>query len=152
MINLLMKNKESEMDYSQSILYQPKLHWITYLVPVTNIAIGSIGIIPLFILRGTFQIFAFLLVILFCRGLLRLGKKLTTKIYVTDGFLSITSGIFNTTTIDISLKRIEGILLLQSGIGKLFNYGTLIISTGSMEQSYTISNPEALREVIKQIK
>lgn len=146
MVNLLLKNME--MNYSQPILYRAKIHWISYIFPAIYTAVGSIGILPLFILRGTFQIFAVLLVILFCNGIIKIIKKKTTKVYVTEGYLSISTGIFSQTIIDISLKKMEGMQLYQTWIGKALNYGTLIISTGGVTQSYSISNPTELREKI----
>jgi uncharacterized membrane protein YdbT with pleckstrin-like domain len=151
MVNLLLKNMK--INYSQPILYRAKIHWISYVFPAIYTAVGSIGILPLFILRGTFQIFAVLLVILFCNGIIKIIKKKTTKVYVTEGYLSISSGIFSQTNIDISLKKMEGMQLNQTWLGRAFNYGTLIISTGGVSQSYSISNPTDLREkIIEQTK
>lgn len=146
MVNLLLKNMA--MNYSHPILYRAKLHWISYLFPTIYTVVGSIGILPLFILRGTFQILAMLLVILFCNGIREIIKKKSTKIYVTEGYLSISTGIFSQTIIDISLRKMEGMQLYQTWIGKALNYGTLIISTGGVTQSYSISNPTDLREKI----
>ncbi|PTT33629.1 hypothetical protein DBR28_14425, partial [Chryseobacterium sp. HMWF028] len=63
-------------------------------------------------------------------------------------YLSISTGIFSQTIIDISLKKMEGMQLYQTWIGKALNYGTLIISTGGVTHSYSISNPTELREKI----
>ncbi len=136
------------MNYSQPILYRAKIHWISYIFPAIYTVVGSIGIVPLFILRGTFQIFAVLLVILFCNGIIKIIKRKTTKVYVTEGYLSISTGIFSQTIIDISLKKMEGMQLYQTWLGKALNYGTLIVSTGGVTQSYSISNPTELREKI----
>lgn len=72
-------------------------------------------------------------------------KLFSTKIYLTDQHLCISAGIFNTTILDISLDKIEGIELQKSVFGKMMNYGNLLISTGEITQRISISKPEEMR-------
>lgn len=144
MENLLINCKV--MEQSSPILYNAKIHWISYLIPAILILVGCIGIIPLVLLRGFFQIIGLLLFLLFCKGILKIWKIRTTKIFITQEYLSVSTGIFTKIISDISLQKMEGMQFQQSMIGKILNYGTLIISTGDIYQSFTIQNPQHLRQ------
>lgn len=145
----MMKNL---LDHTQnenpSILYQAKLHWSAYIAPIIYILFGSVGILGIFIMKGTFLIVALLLTALFVKGLQIILKNRSIKIYITEGYLSISSGIFSKTIIDISLNKMEGMQLHQTLVGKTLNFGNLMISTGAISQSYTIANPVELRKII----
>lgn len=129
-------------------LYHAKLHWTSYFIPVTYTVLGSVGILPLFAFRGSLRVLALLLVFLFCKGIFRILKCRTIKIYVTEDFLTISSGIFSKTIVDIRLTKMEGMLLHQNLLGKILNYGNLIVSTGATTCSYNIKNPMELRSVV----
>ena len=145
-MNKLFKKNNDIEGSDPIILYQAKIHWASYIIPAAYAIVGSLGILPLFILRGTFQIAALLLVILCFNGILKLLRKRKIKIYVIPGYLSISSGIFSQQVVDISLKKMEGMYLHQNWLGKIFNYGTLVVSTGGVTQAYSIKSPVKLRE------
>jgi len=130
---------------SQNILYQAKIHWTLFFIPFLFTLIGAIGFLPLIFFRGFTQIIGLLLVALFCKGAYAMIKLFSTKIYLTDQHLCISAGIFNTTILDISLDKIEGIELQKSVFGKMMNYGNLLISTGEITQRISISKPEEMR-------
>lgn len=145
MINLLARDNQ---ELERPIIYRVKLHWISYILPVAITIVGSIGILPVFIFKGTFQMIAFILVFLFYKGVSTIMKKKFVKIYITEGYLSISSGVFSKSVIDISLNKMEGMHLYQNWIGKLFNVGTIVVSTGGVMQKYTIGHPMELRDKI----
>jgi len=125
---------------------------MSYILPIFYIVIGALGIIPLFIFRGTFQVISLILVFLYCKGVYAIIKKKSVKIYVTPGYLSICSGVFSKSVVDISLNKMEGMHLYQNWIGKTFNMGTIVVSTGGVVQKYTVGNPMQLRkEIMDQI-
>ncbi|MBL7880052.1 MAG: PH domain-containing protein [Chryseobacterium gambrini] len=130
---------------SQNILYQAKIHWTLFIIPFLFTFIGVIGLLPLLFFRGFTQIIGILLVALFCKGAYAMIKLFSTKIYLTDRHLCISSGIFNKSILDISLDKIEGIELQKSLFGKILNYGNLFISTGEITQKLSICNPEEMR-------
>lgn len=130
---------------SQNILYQAKIHWTLFIIPFLFTIIGITGLIPLLFFRGFTQIIGLLLVALFCKGAYAMIKLFSTKIYLTDRHLCISSGIFNKTILDLSLDKIEGIELQKSVFGKILNYGNLLISTGEITQRISISKPEEMR-------
>ena len=149
MINLLLKD---DLELDRPVLYRAKLHWTSYIFPMLCIVIGALGIIPLFIFKGTFQIISIVLVFFFCKGVYAIIKKKSVKIYLTQGYLSISSGVLSKSVVDISLKKMEGMHLYQNWIGKIFDMGTIMVSTGGIIQKYSIADPMELRkEIMEQI-
>ena len=129
-------------------LYEPKNHWISYLIPIILLTIGSLGILSNLIDRGTFQISSLLYIYFLYTGVINLTKIINTKITLSENYLSISKGIFGRTITDISLEKLEGIFFSQNFIGKKLNFGILIITTGKIHQKYVIKDPMILREKI----
>ena len=102
--------------------------------------LGLVGIISLF------------LIYLFIRGLLRLLKNRSTKIYVTDTHLTFSTGILGKTLFDLSLNKLEGMYQHQSFLGKALNFGTLVVTTGGVTHTYFIEYPMELRNAIMMLK
>ncbi|WP_027384910.1 PH domain-containing protein [Epilithonimonas caeni] len=146
MENLIINNNETL--FMTNIIYHAKLHWTSYVFPTIYTVIGGMGILPLFMFRGIPQVLALILVFLFFKGIFRILKNRTIKIYVTEGFLTISSGIFSKSIVDISLAKMEGMMMQQTFLGKILNYGVLIVSTGATTCSYNIKSPMELRRIV----
>ena len=119
MENLLVNNKI--MVETKPILFQAKIHWISYVIPILFTAVGSVGFIPLLFTKGVgiIQIIALALVFLFIKGGVKLLNLYFTKIFITDNHLSISSGFITSNVVDIPLNRIEGVFLTQNLLEKL---------------------------------
>ncbi|UIO97025.1 PH domain-containing protein [Elizabethkingia miricola] len=64
--------------------------------------------------------------------------------------MTITTGIINKTTVDISLYRIEGKKVYQSLLGRIFNFGRVYVSTGEITKSFVIENPKEFTVMLSQ--
>ncbi|MCP1251496.1 PH domain-containing protein [Elizabethkingia sp. S0634] len=62
--------------------------------------------------------------------------------------MTITTGIINKTTVDISLYRVEGTKVYQSILGRIFNYGRVYVSTGEITKRFVIANPKEFKDNI----
>lgn len=149
-----------------NILYETKLHWISYVGPFISVLISIPAVIILSImflsfLRG-YEIGYMIMIIgfimgsiflpLFIKGIVKLISNRYTHIYVTSKSLTFKTGVFSQNINDISLNKYEGMNLQQSFLGRQLNYGTLIITTGGATQSYKIENPLGLRQhILEQI-
>lgn len=138
---------------SESINYEARVHWISYVIPVFFTVIGSVGVLYFLLLGYKFMlgfmgIISLFLIFLFIKGIIAIIRNKNTKIYVTDYHLSFTTGIFGKTRSDLSLNKLEGMHLQQSLLGKTLNFGSLIVTTGGMNHSYFIENPMELRNVL----
>lgn len=138
---------------SKSIYYEARVHWISYVIPVFFIVIGSVGVLYFLLLGYKFMlgfmgIISLFLIFLFIKGIIKIIRNKNTKIYVTDNHLTFTTGILGKTLSDLSLNKLEGMQLQQSFLGKTLNFGTLVVTTGGMTHSYFIANPMELRNVL----
>lgn len=138
---------------SEPIKYEAKIHWFSYVIPIFFIAIGSIGVLY-FLLLGYAFMFGFMgiislfLIFLFIKGIIKVIRNKNTKIYVTDNYLTFSTGILGKTFSDISLNKLEGMWVHQSLLGKMLNFGSLVVTTGGVTHSYSIENPMELRNVL----
>ena len=140
---------------SEAINYEARVHWISYVIPVFFIVIGSGGVLYFLLLGYKFMlgfigIISLFLIFLFIKGIIAVIRNKNTKIYVTDNHLSFTTGILGKTLSDLSLNKLEGMQLHQSFLGKTLNFGTLVVTTGGMTHSYFIENPMGLRNTLIQ--
>jgi uncharacterized membrane protein YdbT with pleckstrin-like domain len=71
----------------------------------------------------------------------------TTELAITNKRVIVKSGFISRQTIEINLSKVESIQVNQAILGRIFNYGTLIISgSGTSQAPITgISNPMAFR-------
>ena len=154
MANLLSQTN-SVTPTESNVIYQTKLHWISFIVPVLLMIIGSVGVFFLIasILSGYMGIMAFFAVVLslpFYNGFMSfMKKKKKTKILLNEKHLTIKKDFLSSSALDLALNKLEGMHLSQSYLGKEINCGTLIVSTGGVTQSYFIENPMELREQIQ---
>ncbi|HFK5574901.1 hypothetical protein CMT52_20880 [Elizabethkingia anophelis] len=138
---------------SEPIKYEAKIHWFSYVIPIFFIVIGSIGVLY-FLLLGYAFMFGFMgiislfLIFLFIKGIIKIIRNKNTKIYVTDNYLTLSTGILGKTFSDISLNKVEGMWVHQSFLGKMLNFGSLIVTTGGVTHLYSIENPMELRSVL----
>lgn len=72
----------------------------------------------------------------------RLCIKLGSVFVVTNLRLVFKTGIIQRKTRDLILLRIEGLWVNQSIMGRIMNYGTVVVSTGGVTNTYTyVRNP-----------
>lgn len=140
---------------SESVNYEARVHWISYVIPVFFIVIGSVGVLYFLLLGYKFMlgfmgIISLFLIFLFVKGIIAVIRHKNTKIYVTNNYLSFTTGVLGKTRSDLPLNKLEGMHLQQSFLGKTLNFGNLMVTTGSMTHSYFIENPTELRDSLIQ--
>jgi hypothetical protein len=128
-------------------LYEAKIPWISNVFSILLMIIGFFGFLIL-TFTDIAQILGIGLIYLFAKGLFKLLNNLNTKIYLRYKQVSIETGVLSKQVQDISINKLEGITVTQNIIGKLFNFGSLIISTGGIHCNYYISNPMEFRNKI----
>lgn len=79
------------------------------------------------------------LLVALCWGISFYGGR---QYVVTNNRLIFKRGIINRTSHELLLKKCEGVQVEQSIPGRLFDYGTVIVTTGEVTNSYKfISHP-----------
>lgn len=132
----------------KNIRFQTKKPWVFNILPIIYIVIEALGVIPFSLAHGVFKFFGLSLMILMVKGVFKLLHNLTTKIYLTNDKITISTGYINKNVIDISLDKSESIWVSQSLFGKIFNYGSVSIITAGMNISQFINNPMEFRNLI----
>lgn len=76
---------------------------------------------------------------------------ITTKLVITDKRITGKKGLIHTNHLDCPLNRLDGVQVKQGLFGKIFNYGTISISTGSTLISFPyISHPNDFRATLNE--
>ncbi len=107
------------------------------------------------ILHPAIRIFAFLV---FVFGLLKFASmmvvKATTEIAVTSNRLIFKRGLIARQVGEINIDRIEGVNVLQSIMGRIFNYGRIMVRGMGVGEVVLppIEDPIAFRKAIEKAK
>lgn len=95
----------------------------------------------------------------FLFGILRfaimMAIKATTEIAITNRRLIFKRGIIARTVDEISIDRVEGVLVEQGIIGRLLQYGTVIVrgmGVGAVVLPRMISNPVHFRKAVEKAR
>lgn len=68
---------------------------------------------------------------------------------VTNKRVILKTGILSRNAVDLVLSKCEGLHIKQSIAGRIFNYGTITVTTGGVTSSYAyIVDPLAFRREI----
>ncbi len=141
--NQINKNEEN-------ILHSAKIHWFIFVLPAVLLLLsfgfwlfGSGGWAGLGVVLGITAAYS-----LFSR----LTYKFGVSIVITNKRVIFKSGILKRDSLDLMLDKCEGIRSTQSIIGRIFNFGTLFVTTGGVSHEYKfIEDSECFRaELMKQ--
>lgn len=145
----------------ETLLYRAPLHWMIYVpglaLAVISLAligygaVGSRGAMP-----GSWQAVGHLALVaagglgLFVAAISLIRAALrrhTTEIAVTSKRVIYKAGLVRRVTSEISVEKIETVLVEQSVLGRLFNFGTIVIrgTGGGLEPVRNIDDPLTFR-------
>lgn len=71
---------------------------------------------------------------------------------VNDKSLELQYGVFSKNSRELFYKNIQGVNVNQSVLGRMFNYGDLVINTANQNESVVFNNiehPQVLRQAIQ---
>jgi uncharacterized membrane protein YdbT with pleckstrin-like domain len=151
-----MKYVERVLQPDERIVHAARLHWLIYLVPVVLLIIAALcavvavssekpGIaIPLFLVAGLLAPIGLISAI----GVVI--RRLTTELVLTDRRVIYKTGIFRRHTMEMNRSKVETVGVDQSILGRLLNYGTVIVrgTGGSLEPIRNIADPLSFRNHI----
>lgn len=145
---------KSNLQPSEEIKYVAKLHFFLFVQPIVLLLIGAfLASSPKEI--STMTHYTGLLILFF--GLVSLVQRLFVKIgssyAVTNKRVILKTGVISRKAVDLVLAKCEGLHIKQSILGRIFNFGTITVTTGGASSSYPfIANPLAFkREINSQI-
>ena len=151
-----MKYVEQVLQPGETLVYATTLHWLVYLRALIFFALA---IVCLVIARGVespgfdtaLKIGAALLCVLgIVSALSALIRRATTELAVTDRRVIFKTGVFQRHTVEMNLSKVETVGVNQSILGRLLDYGTVIVrgTGGSFEPIPFIGEPLTFRNHI----
>ncbi len=163
----------SSLVKDEKLIFETKYHWIILLLPIIICLIGIILFLSLeekriFINDGNlisifrkdspnrFVFYNFIVLIILTIGFFKLFTSY--KVYkssefgITNKRAMMKSGFLKIITVDMFLNKIEGIQLQQDFLGRVFNFGSLIIiGTGGTKNLFpNISFPLEFKKFVEE--
>jgi len=130
----------------EQVLYKAKLHWVIFISPALLLILGLI----LFAANGTLGgIVTGLGVIGLIIAYLNVS---TSEFAVTNKRVIIKVGIIKRNSLDTVLKKVESITVNQPIIGRMFGYGSIVVSGsgGTPQPFHKIANPLEFRKQVNE--
>lgn len=105
--------------------------------------------IAVFVIRLIIDFFAMAILIGFVWIVKDIIKFFTTKLIITNKRVIGKTGLINTNELDSPLNKINGVQVKQGLFGKIFNYGTVSITTASTVFHFDmISEPNDFKTIL----
>jgi uncharacterized membrane protein YdbT with pleckstrin-like domain len=136
---------ESSLLPDEKIVYKAKLHWMIVWKPCALIFLGAVFLLILPIAG----------VIVLAIGIIALIPPVidytTSEFGVTDKRVIIKVGWIRRRTLELLLRHVEAILVDQSVMGRMLNYGSVTLTgTGGVRETFdNISNPLEFRRRVQ---
>jgi uncharacterized membrane protein YdbT with pleckstrin-like domain len=151
-----MKYVERILQPGESVLHAARLHWFIYLKGLALLLLALIGVmlaagsdeqgiaIPLWIGAGVLGLLGFV------SAIAALIQQATTELVLTDRRVIYKTGLFKRHTMEMNRSKVETVGVDQSVLGRLLNYGTVIVrgTGGSLEPIRKIDDPLTFRSHI----
>jgi uncharacterized membrane protein YdbT with pleckstrin-like domain len=145
-----MSYVEEHLMPGEQIEYQAYLHWSVYLLPILVL----IAAIWLFSVGGDAAIGlgVFILIVSVSTALSAAIQRRTSEFAVTNKRVLIKTGLIRRRSLETLLNKIESITVEQSILGRMLNFGTIVISGtgGSKEPFHRIAFPMMFRRRVQE--
>lgn len=155
-----MSYVEQVIQPGETLVYRAPLHWVIY-VPGLALAAASIALLGFGLAtdrgaRGSWDDVGYLAIVavgafgLFVAAVILIGafiRRHTTEVAVTSRRAIYKTGLVRRTTSEISVDKVETVLVDQGVLGRILNFGTVIIrgTGGGLEPVRNIDDPLTFR-------
>jgi uncharacterized membrane protein YdbT with pleckstrin-like domain len=144
---------DSNLLAGEQVVYRTRLHWLLFSGPVL---LSAVVLLPTawLLANGAWHGFAWIPIVL---GLIVLLvtyiKRRSSDFAVTNKRVMMKVGVFSTRSVEILLNKIEAITVNQGFIGRVFDYGDIVItgSGGTREAFPRIQGPLAFRRAVQSV-
>jgi uncharacterized membrane protein YdbT with pleckstrin-like domain len=151
-----MKYVERVLQPGETVIYLTSLHWLVYsravmlLVLALACLVGTAYVdrpVLVLALKAAAALFVLLALV---SALSALVRRATTELAVTDRRVIFKTGIFQRHTMEMNRSKVETVGVNQSILGRLLDYGTVIVrgTGGSFEPIPFIGEPLTFRSHI----
>jgi len=130
----------------EEVVYQTSLHWLVYSWPIV------LGVVGLLVLLGSVGVGLAVLLVAAVVGLAVYISVSNAEFAVTNKRAIMKVGWLNRRSLELLLTKIESISVEQGLSGKLWGYGTIVISGtgGSHEPFKNIADPFEFRKQVQE--
>lgn len=135
----------------ERVVYRTRLHWLLFMGPVLFIVIVLLPA-SWFLASGSWSSYAWIPLALSVLILIATFiKRQSSDFAVTDKRVMMKVGVFHTRSIELLLGKIEAIAVEQSLLGRIFDYGDIVItgSGGTKEAFSKIQSPLEFRRAVQ---
>ena len=144
-----MKFLTTYLQPGEEIMYRARIHIFLFLQPIILLAIGFMCYFD------EVRITHYLGLTLLFLGLVALVQRVFVKIgsvyAVTNKRVIIKTGVISRRTVELVLAKCEGIQVLQGVAGRIFGYGSIVVTTGGATNCYYyVANPYRFKRAINE--
>lgn len=137
-------------------LHQTTLHWMALSGSVIGALLTLVVVVPIAMFASWRDFYWAWILLLIPAGILfyAILTIRTSELVITDRRVLIKVGFIQRHTFEMFISKIESVAVLQSVLGRLFNYGTVEIrgTGGSSESFATIAAPLSFRDAIQTVQ
>ena len=136
----------------EEVIYQTHVHWITF-IPWFVVTIGVLSVMFFYAHNpAVIVVIRFIAAILFLKAIGNLVFFWTSEYGVTTRRVLGKTGLITIRSVDILLQKVEAIRLRQGILGRLLNFGDLIVTGtgGTQEILFDVPDPLGVRNLIQE--
>lgn len=147
-----MKFLTTYLQPGEEIRYRARIHIFLFLQPAILLGIGYMCYLD------SIMVTHYLGITLLFLGLVSLVQRVFVKVgsvyTVTNKRVIIKTGVISRRTVELVLAKCEGIQVRQDVLGRIFGYGSIMVTTGgATNRYYYVANPfQFKKEINSQIK
>ena len=128
---------------NEIVKYKASLHLIIYVPTILWLVLGFV-----FEAAGIAWVFIAIALFSFGKALLR---KLGSEFMLTNKRVVLRQGIISRKTVEIILVKCEGVSVDQGILGRILNYGTLVVTTGGATSRFNyVKGPVTFRNRVNE--
>lgn len=144
-----MKFLITYLQQGEEIKYKARIHIFLFLQPAILLTIGYMCYLD------NIKMTHFLGITLLFLGLVSLVQRAFVKVgsiyAVTNRRVIIKTGVISRRTVELILEKCEGIQVVQSIFGRMFGYGSIVVTTGGATNCYYyVVNPFQFKRAINE--
>lgn len=137
------------LQHREEVMYRARIHIFLFLQPAILLAIGFMCYFD------EMKITHYLGITLLFLGLVSLVQRVLVKVgsiyAITNKRVIIKTGVISRRTVELVLAKCEGIQVVQSVTGRIFGYGSIVVTTGGATNCYYyVVNPFRFKRAINE--
>ncbi|HEY6006950.1 MAG TPA: PH domain-containing protein [Geobacteraceae bacterium] len=137
---------EQNLLQGEEVVYRARLHLVIFLAPALLALLGILAFVV------SAELAALLLVIALLLAVDRYIRLTTSEFAVTNKRVLIKIGLVRRHTLELLLAKVETIGVEQEIFGRIFNYGTIVVTgTGGTKELFAgIAKPLEFRKAVQE--